>query len=104
MAVNYMSDPTVRRCYDAWTRTPTLLLDPEDRKGLYRFVKACADYAAAHGLSKNLDRRHLEACLYRSIVPKYTNDDGFDRIKDKVLANVQLLLEYEATVYPNGHK
>ena len=99
MAEHYMKDDNVRKYYDKWITSPTLLDHPADRERFYKFVKASVDYAGHQNVRRNLDPSILRLHLYDDLHDRYS-EEFYDDITHQIIDLFEHLLDYEDTAFP----
>ena len=99
MAKYYMDDENVRKYYDRWISSPTLLEHPTDKESFYKFVKACIGYAGHGNVVRKLDTSILRLHLYDDLHDRYS-EEYYDEITHKIIVLFERLLNYEDTAFP----
>ena len=99
MAKHYMDDDNVRKYYDMWISSPTLLDHPMDEKRFYKFVKACIDYAGHENVARKLDTSILRLHLYDDLHDRCSKE-YYDEITHKIIVLFEHLPNYEDTAFP----
>ena len=85
----------MKRYYDEWLRSPTLLENPHDQDRFYQFIKACNKYG----------RKHRSGSWLRSFLENDLKDRFPEDYKQQVISHAVSIFDhislYETVAFPN---
>lgn len=87
--------PLMRRYYERWLNTPTLLENPHDEDKFYQFVKACIRYG-----HKSRSGSWLRGFLEKDIKGLF-HEDHAQYLISKAVSIFDHIVEYENVAFPD---
>jgi hypothetical protein len=86
----------MRKYYEAWLNTPTVLGNPRDVDKFYQFAKACVQ----HGRTRRCGA-WLRPFLESDLPKRFADKQHVQRLADEAACIFDHIMDYEQTPFPN---